>query len=66
MMIFADYGLYVDAGQRGRDGSVQSPFTVVGGGSTFQRGNVRTFTPGSDSFTADGGRIVLTLSLIHI
>ena len=63
-IVFNDYGLYVDAGQRGSNGSVNSPFTVHPPSfSRRQRGNVGTLTPISrSSFTEDGGSVVLTYS----
>ena len=65
MILFADYGLYVDAGQRGTNGAVNSPFVINARGSFRQRGRAGTFTPPRESFTADGGSIVVTYSDIR-
>ena len=65
MMLFADYGLYVDAGQRGTNGAVNSPFVINARGSFRQQGQVGSFTPARESFTEDGGSIVVTYSDIR-
>ena len=66
-LVFNDYGLYVDAGLKGANGSVNSRFSVHPRSfSRTQRGNVGYLTPvNRDNFTEDGGEVSLGYSDIR-
>ena len=61
------YGLYVDAGLKGSNGAVDSPFTVHPRAfARRQRGRVGLGNPvNRDSFTEDGGQVSLGYSDIR-